>query len=554
MPARLSVYSPGGRLALPKNPFGKDVANLQLFRSLALHGGYEQYGLLSLKPSTNEVLRQDLLGQGQSATQFVAASILDQQVPARAGALVRGSPDLLELSWLRRRTVGDRAYSLVGLVHTLAPPAIRQMTANNLNGPTQPWDAIICTSPAVQDAMRRMFGEQADWLAERTGGRRPEGPALPVVPLGVHGSEFAALADRPDARRKVRDQLGLAEEDILVLWVGRLSFFEKAFPQPMFAAVQQAARQTGRKVCFGLAGWFPGSNDREYYEEAARAHAPDVDVQFLDGNDRQLLGELWAGADIFLSLVDNIQETFGITPIEAMAAGLPVVVSDWDGYRFTVRDGIEGFLVPTLGGPQNGIGDSMAAPHVAEMESYQAYAGQIAQHTAVHIGRCAAAIARLIEDPELRRRMGAAGRERIRTTFDWPVVVRQINALADELAAVRASAQVPEPRARRNPAKGDPFRDFAGFPTAVLTPDTQIFVPPGVTADQVRATAKVRLDSAFGVWRANRDECVRALELVASGQARTVRDVLLAFPTERRRAVDLGLVWMAKYGLLDWLG
>ena len=50
------------------------------------------------------------------------------------------------------------------------------------------------------------------------------------------------------------------------------------------------------------------------------------------------VGELWAAADVFLSLVDNIQETFGITPLEAMAAGLPVVASDWDGYRYTMRD------------------------------------------------------------------------------------------------------------------------------------------------------------------------------------------------------------------------
>ena len=31
-----------------------------------------------------------------------------------------------------------------------------------------------------------------------------------------------------------------------------------------------------------------------------------------------------------------------------MAAGIPVVVSDWDGYRYTVTDGVEGFLIPTL--------------------------------------------------------------------------------------------------------------------------------------------------------------------------------------------------------------
>ena len=55
-----------------------------------------------------------------------------------------------------------------------------------------------------------------------------------------------------------------------------------------------------------------------------------------------------ASSDIFISLSDNFQETFGITPLEGMASGLPVVVSDWDGYRDTVRDQIDGFTIPTI--------------------------------------------------------------------------------------------------------------------------------------------------------------------------------------------------------------
>ena len=46
---------------------------------------------------------------------------------------------------------------------------------------------------------------------------------------------------------------------------------------------------------------------------------------------------------MFCSLPDSVEETFGIVPIEAMAAGLPVVVSDWDGYKDTVRDNVDGF-------------------------------------------------------------------------------------------------------------------------------------------------------------------------------------------------------------------
>ncbi|MDZ4374686.1 MAG: glycosyltransferase family 4 protein, partial [Phenylobacterium sp.] len=438
---RLAILHPPGRMGLGANPFGKDVANLQLWQALARHAGYARLDVLTLQPADPDELRQALFGDAIPATQVETALLGQSGAPTAAGTLLRGQPDLYDLAWMRRRRSGDRAYSLVGLIHTIAPPAMRQMIAMTQTAPMHDWDALICTSPSVRDALAAMFEGWGEHLAQRTGGRPPPRPRLPVVPLGVDGAGFAALADRPEARARIRTELGVGEDEVLVLWVGRLSYYEKAFPQPMFKAVQMARATTGRRVTFALAGWFPGAADRGYFEQAAQAHAPDVDVRFVDGNDRDRLGDLWAGADIFLSLVDNIQETFGITPIEAMAAGLPVVASDWDGYRSTVRDGVEGMLIPTLGGPVGGgLGAQMVERHTVEQSSYQAYVGTVAQHTAVHVGAAAEALAALIASPDLRRRMGAAGRARVAETFDWPVVARQVRALTEDLAAVRAAA------------------------------------------------------------------------------------------------------------------
>jgi D-inositol-3-phosphate glycosyltransferase len=550
---RLAIFHPRGELGLGQNFFGKDVANLELFRAMAQYGGFEQLDVLSVIPTTDAALRAALLDDPDAPIRILSGSSLNQAPARDAGALLRGQPDLQDLAWLRRVSVGDRSYSLIGLVHTLAPPTMRQTIAQALVAPVHPWDAIICTSPSVRDAVTEMFDQWGDYLGERTGGGSPPRPALPVIPLGVDAQRFADFADRPQARAKVRAELGLQDEDVLVLWVGRLSFFEKAFPQVMFQAVQRAAESSGVSLHFAMAGWFPGGDrDRGFYEEAASVHAPDVPVHFLDGNNRELVGELWAGADIFTSLVDNVQETFGITPVEAMAAGLPVVVSDWDGYRFTVRDGVDGMLIPTLGGPRSGLGATLVQRHIFGIASYQAYAGQVAQHTAVHVGRAAAAIAELAGSRELRKRMGAAGRERVRTTFDWPVVARQIHALVDEMTAIRLASPDPVIRQRADPVRGDPFIAFAGFASQVLTPDTALKAAPGVTGDQVRALT-VALDVAFSGLRSPLDECAQALDLLVSGQALTARDVLEAFPVVQRRMVEMGLAWMCKLGLIDWL-
>jgi glycosyltransferase involved in cell wall biosynthesis len=549
---RLAIFHPNGELGLGQNFFGKDVANLELFRAMAQHGGFEQIDLLAVRPVTQEHLRKALLDDPAAAIRIVPGSGLNQ-IPAReAGALLRGQPDLSNLAWLRRISVGDRAYSLIGLVHTLAPPLIRQIIAASLVAPMHPWDAIICTSPSVRDAVGEMFDGWGDYLAERTGGKPPRRPALPVIPLGVEAKRFADFADRPEARAKVRGELGLADEDVLVLWVGRLSFFEKAFPQAMFRAVQRAAAETGVSLHFAMAGWFPGDRDRGYYEEAAKLYAPDVPVHFLDGNNRALVRELWAGADMFISLVDNIQETFGITPVEAMAAGLPVVVSDWDGYRSTVRDGLDGFLVPTLGGPASGLGATLIQRHIFEVATYQAYVGEVAQYTAVHVGKAADAIAALARSPDLRRRMGASGRERVRTTFDWPVVARQIHELVDEMAAIRRASPDPVVARKVDPVRDDPFVSFTGFATQPFTLDMPLRAPPGVSGEDVRGLT-ASLDKAFAGLRGTLDECATALDLLASGKASTGRQVLLNFPVERRRLVEMGLAWMAKLGLIDWL-
>jgi len=56
---------------------------------------------------------------------------------------------------------------------------------------------------------------------------------------------------------------------------------------------------------------------------------------------------IYKAADVFVSLSDHPQETFGISPIEAMACGLPLILSDWNGYKELVIDNKNGYKIPT---------------------------------------------------------------------------------------------------------------------------------------------------------------------------------------------------------------
>lgn len=559
MAKQLAIYSPVGSMALPDQAFGKDVANLGLYRALARYGGFERIDIQTAQPVDAAHLAEGLLLKqqlraGLAVPAIARRSLLDLQGALDAGLLLRGQPYLAELAWLRRGFCGDGAYSLVGLIHTLAPPVIREQIGAVLESPVRPWDALICTSPAVRQGVETMLAAWQEHLARELGARQFSLPQLPIIPLAVDVPAIRAQAQAPGARDSLRQELGLAAEDLMILWVGRLSYFEKAFPQPMFAAVEQAARRTGKRLHFALVGWFAnGQEDLELFREAARVHAPNVVISVLDGRKSELLARCWAAADVFLSLVDNAQETFGLAPVEAMAAGLPVVVSDWNGYRFTVKDQQEGFLIPTLAAPAGAIAEELAAAHQLGLQSYQNYVGAAAQHTAVAIGLAAEALVKLVESPELRRRMGEAGQRTAAQRFDWPVVIAQYLALFAELESLRtcqAPALVPGPGARAShPLRGNPVADFAHFASHQLAPDTCLLLGP----DPAGFPPKTALDQAYGPCRASQEELQQALAIVSAEPGLTVKRLLAGFAAERQDALQMGLVWMIKIGILDWI-
>ncbi len=462
----LALYVPTGAFGTVHNPFGKDTANLGLYRALARHGGFDEVGVLSHGRADPAATAEALFEGWPPLTRLWTESALRTSAAARAGAVLRGLPDVASLAW-QRQAVGDRSHSLIGLIHTLAPPAIREQIAGAIIAPLQPWDALICTSPSVEAAARTMLEGTADYLASRFGGaarpvQRPM-PRLPLIPLGVDVERLSAQKDRPEARARARAELGVPDEEVLVLWLGRLSPDEKAFPQPMFRAVREARALANAPLHMAMAGWFLDAAGPQLYAEAARAYAPGVPLHIVDGNDPARVADLWAAADVFLSLVDNVQETFGLTPLEAMAAGLPVVASDWDGYRYTVRDGVEGFLVPTLIGPP-GAGRLMMDRHTLGMDSYQAYVGAVASHTAVDVGAAAKAIARLVARPgaapEHGRGRPCPGEEHLRMARSGAAGA---GAGGRACRAAGRGAALRLRRARRQPRAGRALRGFRRF-------------------------------------------------------------------------------------------
>jgi glycosyltransferase involved in cell wall biosynthesis len=228
------------------------------------------------------------------------------------------------------------------------------------------------TAPLTTATICVAEGERAAGLAART----CRADRTVVIPNGV---DTTAGADPP-----VDTSAG---DGPLIISVGRL-----AAPKDPLTLVRALAALETRPEAL-LVGDGP---DRSAVEQeiAARGLAGAVSV----AGERRDVARLLADADVFV--LSTRSEGAPMSILEAMAAGLPVVASAVGGVPELVDDGETGLLVPP--------GD----PTVL-----------------------AAALDRLLADPDLRTRLGAAGRERARTRFDIDVVRRaHLDLYARELA------------------------------------------------------------------------------------------------------------------------
>lgn len=440
-----------------------------------------------------------------------------------------------------RNTRGPAAFSLFGVTHTLASADAMDAVARHGMAPFQPWDALVCTSETARDVALRLQADYREWAASQLGATKFTQVQLPVIPLGV---DVDALRRTPAITAKARASLGIAPEEVVFLYAGRLVFHAKANPVPLYQGLEAAARRTGRKLVCVEAGVFPSAAVREAYREAQVAVAPSVRFLHVEGAEAQTYATAWQAADVFASLADNVQETFGLTPIEAMAAGLPILVSDWNGYRDTVRDGVDGFRVRTVAAPP-GAGVELSYRHGAEVDTYDQFVGRLSYATAVDAAQLVDRIATLAEDPELRARMGAAGRARALADYRWSGILQRYVDMVDELAVLRRAAGTPSPVAW--PARPDPFALFETYPTETLSGAWAVTAPPG-TGAALETLLRIHLANAL-VDPLMPRETILALHRLAGTGDHTVATLLAAAggpaPTAQR-----ALMWLAKFGLV----
>jgi D-inositol-3-phosphate glycosyltransferase len=243
-------------------------------------------------------------------------------------------------------------------------------------------DALIAECPQDKEDLVSLYGADARRIA--------------IVPCGFDKAEFWPIA-RPFARRA----LGFDPKERIVLNVGRL--VPRKGIDNAVRALGRLARRHGLPAKLVVVG---GNSDLPCplltpeigrLKEIAAAEGVVEQVVFTGRRSREFLKLYYNAADVFVTT--PWYEPFGITPLEAMACGTPVVGAEVGGIKFSVADGFTGCLVP----PNDP--DALAS-----------------------------SLARLFQDPDYRRGLGRNAIDRVHEQFTWAKVTASIAALYREVS------------------------------------------------------------------------------------------------------------------------
>ena len=343
-----------------------------------------------------------------------------------------GDPSLSELA-RHRSHANPRALSLIGLTHTLSTPSAINSLLNFKTPHLYEWDALICTSAAAKSAVTNIFHHLSELHPSHTFNLR-----LPVIPLGINVSDFRHTISKSESR----SSLNISSDSFVFLWIGRLEQHCKSHHAASYRVLQRLALSyPERSFTFLIFGTSLSQSLLSALKDSALQIAPNVDIRFINGHDSSLIPYLTSASDVFLSFADSLQETFGLTPVEAMASGLPVVASDWNGYRDTLIDGITGFLVPTmLYSPTLNSSrvdylscQDSSVDNIAHLASSSVSIDE--QYAFVHISR-------IVESPTYLQRL-SENCLRISENFDWSQVFTSYESLLLDLSDSRRDSSLP---------------------------------------------------------------------------------------------------------------
>ncbi|MBI2892832.1 MAG: glycosyltransferase family 4 protein [Deltaproteobacteria bacterium] len=526
----------------PSPRMGRPIANQELVRALLTHGTWERYTFFvpdswhvaQVSRALGALVPDERLGKRIEVRAQVelAKALRDEDFDVfHLGDFTYFLPFLAAA-----RDRASHPFPITGVTHSLDGVTMHTRFIQLLLAGLKPYDAVVCTSQAAarfveakrQEVQSLLRGVGADlgWSAQSR-----------VIPLGVEPGLFEE-GDREAARAFFQ----IPADATIGLSVGRLSLRTKTDWAPILELLARMDRagELPPKFILIIAGGDSGGS-AALLDDAIKSLGIAARVVVFPNFPAEVKSKLYQAADVYLSVVDNFQETFGLSVIEAMASGLPVVASDFSGYRDAVTEGETGWVVPTTfcATLPPFLADTMGILDPIVSRFF------LAQMVAVDLERLREAVLDATRDVAGREARGRRARAAARA-YRWPEVIRAYEELWRELGEMAATTPTTVARAL-DPAllTGNGMASYLHFPTHLLAGGDTLSLTDVGRAVLEGAGAIIRWED---VTLAVDPGLERAILARLASAPHTVADLrtLSAVPG----VVDFHLMWLMKHGAL----
>lgn len=297
--------------------------------------------------------------------------------------------------------------------------------AASLTGSLRPTDGFVFKSGASERLFLRVW---RDWN-ERFSRNAP----VPRTVVSYNGINLAANRHNSALRAETRRELHLRDDDVVFLAFSRLERHLKGDMRALVVLWKHVLAAAPHAVLV-LTGALH-SVERPFVEELL-ACARELGIAnrvIIVRNPYELWGNarnrLMSAADVFLHLTTGVEEACPLTVLEAMAHGVPPLVTKWSGLAETVNDGVTGWHVPTLSGT---IPSSILQS--CDGRDGRFYGGEVSRLAALDARRFVELAIGAARNSELRAAIGERARKRVEEAHDLEGRARERLAFVEELA------------------------------------------------------------------------------------------------------------------------
>ena len=326
--------------------------------------------------------------------------------------------------------------------------------------PFKPYDAVLCPTESVYATVDAILNRLAEQTGTVLGTKIHRRIRLEKVPLGIDTDHFY-----PFNKTIARKKLGIPQNAFVILWFGRFSDLFKADLHPLLQVFKNLLyHNPDKELLLILAGSQDSTNYPEMLKRDIKRLGIEDHITILYHNDIANKNDLYNSANVFTSPIDNLQETFGLTPLEAMSCGIPQIVSDWDGYKDTVMDGVTGFRIPvywTDCQADLAAADCFPVDRNLRRLLYQYLS---VRSTALDCRIFEDRLQRLIDDPVLCEEMSSASRERAVKHYNIKNTIKRTEDVWEKLLEI---AKMDHGQFGGLPMI-DYCHDFAAYPSRML--------------------------------------------------------------------------------------